>query len=186
MLTITFMFRDPIDPMRILLSTVVVLLLLGSAAAQSASFTPYGSPCPAGTAPLAVIGTPKLGTAFTVRGMQSPLACTRKLCRDCSDFCNSCTPGSILGLGLTRINVPFPPSGCRLLTDALLALIPWSAATRGSITFSVPNNAALIGQKFTMQRADQSYLATNSGCTPSHMATGFLGLSNGVEGKIGR
>jgi hypothetical protein len=172
--------------MKILILPAAVLSLLMTVEAQTATFTAYGSACPFGTATLAVTGTPKLGTSFSVGGMKSPLACTRKFCQNCADFCNNCTPGSILALGVTRINVPFPPRGCKLLTDALLTLIPWSAATRGTITFKVPNNAALLGQKFTMQRADQSYRATNFNCSPSQIATGFLGLSNGVEGTIGR
>jgi hypothetical protein len=180
-----FLNRSP-GAMRILLSTMTVLSLLVTVEAQTASMTPYGLVCPTGTAALAVTGTPKLGGSFTVTGMKSPLACTRRFCQNCTDFCNSCTPGSILAVGLTRISVPFPPSGCKLLTDALLALIPWSAATSGSIKFNVPNNAALLGQKFTMQRADISYRGTNFGCNPWRMATGFIGLSNGVEGLIGK
>ena len=101
------------------------------------------------------------------------------------NFCNSCSDGSILALGLKRVNVPFFPSGCRLLTDVALAQIPWTAATRGVLSFAVPNNPALLGQKFTMQRADLSYRATNFGCNPTHRATGFKALSNGVEGTLG-
>lgn len=172
--------------MKTILSLAAFCCLLAPAIAQTASFASYGAACPSTTRPLAVTGTPKLGSSFKVSGMLSPNLCTRALCSNCATFCNRCSDGSILALGLKRINVPFQPAGCRLLTDASVGLIPWTSAVGGVLTFNVPNNVALLGQKFTMQRADLTYRGTNFGCNPQVMATGFKGLSNGVEGTIGR
>ena len=154
-------------------------LTVSTTHAQSATFVSYGSPCKAVS--LSVTGLPKLGTSFSVDGIAFPSFCTRKFCGCNVGPCNDCR-GAVLFLGLGKLNAPLP-GGCPLLVTPDLF---FTAAFPGRITFAVPNNRALLGVKFHMQRLDltvKEYIT--SSCGKSYTPVTFVGTSNGVTGTIG-
>ena len=62
----------------------------------------------------------------------------------------------------------------------------FTAPFPGDVSFPVPNNRALLGLKFHLQRADLSldeYI--NAQCATNYIPTLFRGTSNGVTGTIG-
>lgn len=77
----------------------------------------------------------------------------------------------VIVLGNKRVNIPFG-GGCSLYANQLV-IAGWLSKTKGQATLSlkVPNQTALLGQKYTMQVA-----AFN---------TNGLGVSRGIEFKIG-
>lgn len=164
--------------MRSLLISAFTLLALSlpATAQASASFTQYAPTCGTAT-PLAYTGVPKIGGSFTVDGIFTPMLCTRKFCGCNVGPCNTCR-GSILVIGAQRINVPVGP--CPLYTLPL-ALVPG----KGKVQFNVPNNTALFGSRFQMQRADVAMNEMiDSNCKTSYVTTSVMAFSDAVEGYV--
>lgn len=167
--------------MRNLLPALALALCLTSLTAQTASFNSYTTPCPSSNPVLSIQGVPKLGTTFTVSSILFPGLCTRKFCGCNIGNCNTCR-GSLLVLGIAKINVPLP-GGCSLHVSPDFIL---PGDTRGQITIAVPNTQALLGVKFYMQRSDLGLFEyINAACQKSYIPNAFLGFSNAIEGTIG-
>lgn len=164
-----------------------VLLVLACATvslpAQNATFARFAAACPTTTGNLVVQGLPKLGTSFTVSGIRFPDGCTFRFCGCNPGPCNSCS-GSLLVIGVRRVQVPLPPSGCalRVSTEAILA----GAGPAGDVVLAVPNNAVLVGYQFHMQRADVGMVETIlPNCQITYPIQGFRGWSDALTGTIG-
>ncbi len=165
--------------LKLLAADLALALTVSATHAQSASFASYGAACK--STALSVTGLPKLGTSFTVHGIAFPSVCTRKFCGCTVGPCNDCR-GSVLFLGLGKLNAPLP-GGCPLLVTPDLL---FTANFPGQITFPVPNNQALLGVKFHQQRLDltlKEYIT--SSCKTSYSPLTFVGTSNGVTGTVG-
>ena len=170
--------------MRKLLSLSALLLLLVAPLSAQAKFTSYGSACN-NAAKLSLTGLPKLGTSFTVNGVKLSnfVACTRKFCGGSCVRCNSCSGiHGFLVLGLKKISLPLTPT-CVLLNSAEF-IFPGSSS--GQLTYAVPKNTSLIGQKFYLQRADVTlYQWMGTKCPPHLRPDTIVGMSDGVEGTVG-
>jgi hypothetical protein len=165
---------------RLLLSSFLLVTttatMATTATAQNASFTPYSKPCNA--QPLSITGVPKLGTTFTVNGISTPAVCTLRFCGCTVGRCNSCQ-GSVLVFGVARLNAPL--GVCSLHVLPLLIL-----GGTGQIPIAVPNNPALFGFKFMLQRADAGmHEVIDANCNRSYPVTAVNGLSDAVEGLVG-
>ncbi len=170
--------------MRKLFNLSAPLLLLLAPLSAQAKFVSYGSTCN-NSAKLSVTGIPKLGKSFTVNGVKlsSVLFCTGRFCNGSCVRCNSC--GGVHGfllLGVKKISLPLTRT-CVLLNSAEF-IIPGSSS--GQLTYTVPNNASLIGKKFYLQRADVSLYQWMGTKCPSHLRPdAIVGMSDGVEGTVG-
>ena len=159
-------------------------LLLHAASAQKAEFKTFAPKCgPWTTKDLAIQGLPRLGTTFTVTGIRFPYGCTFSFCGCTPGRCNSCT-GSLLVVGVRKVNVPLGPIGCalRVSNDVVLA----GSGHTGAVSIAVPNNAVLKGLQFHMQRADTSmWQVVTTACKRVYPLRGFRGWSNAVTGTVG-
>ena len=173
--------------MRLLKITALALasaLLLHSASAQKAEFKTYAPKCGRWVKDLAIQGLPQLGTTFTVTGMRFPYGCTYSFCGCTPGRCNSCT-GSLLVVGVRKVNVPLGPTGCalRVSPDVILA----GSGRLGAVSIAVPNNPVLNGFQFHMQRADVSmWEVVTATCKRVYPLRGVGSWSNAVTGTIGK
>ncbi len=167
--------------MRCFLTLILLLSLCLATGAQQASFTSFGTPCPANSSVLAYSGAPKIGTTFTINKIRYPSFCTRKLCLcNCCD-CNNCG-GAIVFFGAQRLTLPLP-GGCNLLISPdVLSL----GNMQGQVSVTLPNSAGLIGSNFYMQRVDVRLIeVAGTQCPTTYRLTGISGTSNAVHGVIG-
>ncbi len=167
--------------MRILIALALALALCLSVTAQQASFTPFGSPCPNTSSPLAVTGLPKLNSTFTVSRIAYPGGCTRRFCLcSCCD-CNTCS-GAILFFGVQRQSIPLP-GGCSLLISPDVLAV---GDRQGNVNVTLPNSVTLLGSNFFMQRVDvRLQEVAGTACATTYRLTGIGGTSEALHGVIG-
>lgn len=137
-------------------------LAVGSAAAQSASVSTYGSGCTYANQVLAIdtVGLPQIGTTFSIT-YSGP------------NYNTSLTVQPVLALGLTPDNTPIPagilpqqPIGCLALVVPLYLLpmpVTGSGLFQTSQGIAVPNDPTLIGFAFVAQWLD---IAVQCGIVP--------------------
>lgn len=158
---------------------IVTLLLTGALAAQSASFTPFGTGCAFQGQQLTIgnQGLPVLGTSFqiTYAGPNFTFSSGQQIAQ----------PFLVLGLGslvtpIPTTLLPQQPAGCQgLITPDVLLGTPMNPSLPSFddfVTIQVPNTPTLAGFQFLSQWLTLIQQCGFAGCGLAAIATSDAGL----------